>query len=171
MLALFYCCITCPFVFVLAGATLTCWRRIINSFLSWSTWTGCKPRGMCLKMPKKKPGLSCPGMTGSLMIASVSLEGLPPFTLWSHQLTLHLPSPPYHTHSHTHSHTLTHTRSRQTYKVAVLYVSHGQEDKLSILSNTRGSRQFEEFVAGLGWEVVPSMRVMSLSWLSKGVHD
>jgi hypothetical protein len=43
--------------------------------------------------------------------------------------------------------------SRQTYKVAVLYVACGQEDKLSILSNTQASRAFEEFVAGLGWEV------------------
>ena len=159
MLALLYCCITCPFVLVPAGATLTCWRRIINSFLSWNTWTGCKPRGMCLKMPKKKPGLSCPGMTGSLMVASASLEGCVTGRLrhWK-AASLHVvissahpppPLPPL-------PHTLTHTRSRQTYKVAVLYVSHGQEDKLSILSNTRGSRQFEEFVAGLGWEVMPS---------------
>jgi len=44
-------------------------------------------------------------------------------------------------------------QSRQTYKVAVLYVSRGQEDKISILSNSRGSKKFEEFVAGLGWEV------------------
>merc|ERR1712025_2313 len=29
----------------------------------------------------------------------------------------------------------------------------GQEDKISILSNTSGSEAFEEFVAGLGWEV------------------
>ena len=43
--------------------------------------------------------------------------------------------------------------SRQTYKVAVLYVSCGQEDKQSILLNSQGSRPFEEFVSGLGWEV------------------
>ena len=43
--------------------------------------------------------------------------------------------------------------SRQTYKVAVLYVALGQEDKRSILRNTCGSREFEDFVAGLGWEV------------------
>ena len=40
-----------------------------------------------------------------------------------------------------------------TYKVAVLYVGPGQEDKHSILRNSSGSRDFEEFVAGLGWEV------------------
>ena len=40
-----------------------------------------------------------------------------------------------------------------TYKVAVLYVAAGQEDKHSILFNSRGSPAFEEFVAGLGWEV------------------
>lgn len=43
--------------------------------------------------------------------------------------------------------------SRQTYKVAVLYVAHGQEDRYSVLCNNKGSRGFEEFVAGLGWEV------------------
>ena len=52
---------------------------------------------------------------------------------------------------------LTHTpsplTSRLTYKVAVLYIAVGQEDKTSILSNTSGSRKYEEFVAGLGWEV------------------
>ncbi len=43
--------------------------------------------------------------------------------------------------------------SRATYKVAVLYVGPGQEDKAAILSNKGGSRYYEEFVAGLGWEV------------------
>jgi hypothetical protein len=43
-------------------------------------------------------------------------------------------------------------QSRMTYKVAVLYVGPGQEDKQSVLRNTSGSRDFEEFVAGLGWE-------------------
>lgn len=45
------------------------------------------------------------------------------------------------------------TQSRLTYKVAVLYIAVGQEDKTSILSNTSGSGKYEEFVAGLGWEV------------------
>ena len=69
-------------------------------------------------------------------------------------------------HTRVHSHpspliltslTLTHTHhsSRQTYKVAVLYVAPGQEDKSSIFSNSRGSRKYEEFLAGLGWEVGP----------------
>lgn len=43
--------------------------------------------------------------------------------------------------------------SRQTYKVAVLYVSCGQEDRHSILCNSQASSAFEEFVSGLGWEV------------------
>ena len=43
--------------------------------------------------------------------------------------------------------------SRQTYKVAVLYISCGQEDRQSILRNSKASRPFEEFVSGLGWEV------------------
>ena len=43
--------------------------------------------------------------------------------------------------------------SRQTYKVAVLYVAPGQEDKMSILSNSYGSHQYEDFIAGIGWEV------------------
>lgn len=43
--------------------------------------------------------------------------------------------------------------NRETHKIAVIYVANGQEDKQSILSNTTGSRAFEEFVCGLGWEV------------------
>lgn len=35
----------------------------------------------------------------------------------------------------------------------MIYIAPGQEDKLSILSNTAGSRDFESFVSGLGWEV------------------
>ncbi|XP_065332020.1 ral GTPase-activating protein subunit alpha-1 isoform X2 [Cloeon dipterum] len=42
---------------------------------------------------------------------------------------------------------------RETHKIAVFYVSDGQEDKNSILSNTSGSAAYEEFVAGLAWEV------------------
>lgn len=43
--------------------------------------------------------------------------------------------------------------SRETHKIAVIYVANGQEDKNSILSNSHGSRSFEDFVSGLGWEV------------------
>ncbi|KAI1895342.1 hypothetical protein AGOR_G00105310 [Albula goreensis] len=42
---------------------------------------------------------------------------------------------------------------RETHKIAVFYVAEGQEDKHSILSNTRGSQAYEDFVSGLGWEV------------------
>ena len=44
-------------------------------------------------------------------------------------------------------------RSRETHKVAVIYVAEGQEDKQSILCNTQASECFECFVAGIGWEV------------------
>ncbi|TPP56501.1 RGPA2 [Fasciola gigantica] len=43
--------------------------------------------------------------------------------------------------------------ARETHKIAVFYVSAGQEDKQSILSNQTASLEFENFVAGLGWEV------------------
>ncbi|MPC07518.1 Ral GTPase-activating protein subunit alpha-2 [Portunus trituberculatus] len=44
-------------------------------------------------------------------------------------------------------------KCRETHKMAVIYVAEGQEDKMSILSNSGGSAGFEEFVGGLGWEV------------------
>ncbi|XP_073994212.1 probable Rho GTPase-activating protein CG5521 isoform X1 [Rhodnius prolixus] len=44
-------------------------------------------------------------------------------------------------------------RCRQTHKIAVIYVAYGQEDKNSILSNSGGSQAYEEFIAGLAWEV------------------
>ncbi|RWS27967.1 ral GTPase-activating protein subunit alpha-1-like protein, partial [Leptotrombidium deliense] len=43
--------------------------------------------------------------------------------------------------------------NRETHKIAVIYVAEGQEDKNSILLNESGSQAYEEFVAGLGWEV------------------
>ncbi|XP_066281376.1 ral GTPase-activating protein subunit alpha-1-like isoform X3 [Branchiostoma lanceolatum] len=42
---------------------------------------------------------------------------------------------------------------RETHKIAVIYVAEGQEDKHSILSNPGGSQAYEDFVAGLAWEV------------------
>ncbi|KAJ8308029.1 hypothetical protein KUTeg_012903 [Tegillarca granosa] len=44
-------------------------------------------------------------------------------------------------------------KCRETHKFAVIYVAEGQEDKNTILSNTGGSKAFEDFVSGLGWEV------------------
>ncbi|CAL1547567.1 unnamed protein product [Lymnaea stagnalis] len=44
-------------------------------------------------------------------------------------------------------------KCRETHKIAVIYIAQGQEDKNSILSNNSASRAFEDFVAGLGWEV------------------
>lgn len=43
--------------------------------------------------------------------------------------------------------------SRETHKIAVIYVANEQEDKNSILSNASGSRAFEDFTLSLGWEV------------------
>ncbi|XP_062986246.1 ral GTPase-activating protein subunit alpha-2 isoform X2 [Elgaria multicarinata webbii] len=42
---------------------------------------------------------------------------------------------------------------RETHKIAVFYIAEGQEDKCSILTNPKGSQAYEDFVAGLGWEV------------------
>ncbi|XP_040599006.1 ral GTPase-activating protein subunit alpha-1 isoform X7 [Mesocricetus auratus] len=42
---------------------------------------------------------------------------------------------------------------RETHKIAVFYVAEGQEDKYSILTNIGGSQAYEDFVAGLGWEI------------------
>ncbi|XP_071509719.1 ral GTPase-activating protein subunit alpha-1-like [Diadema antillarum] len=42
---------------------------------------------------------------------------------------------------------------RETHKIAVLYVAEGQEDKQSVLSNCGGSQAYENFIAGLGWEI------------------
>lgn len=44
-------------------------------------------------------------------------------------------------------------RSRETHKIAVIYVGHGQEDKNSILGNINGSKEYESFVARLAWEI------------------
>ncbi|ELU01115.1 hypothetical protein CAPTEDRAFT_167900, partial [Capitella teleta] len=44
-------------------------------------------------------------------------------------------------------------KGRDTHKVAVIYVGPGQEDKVSVLNNVKGSTLYENFVAGLGWEV------------------
>ena len=35
----------------------------------------------------------------------------------------------------------------------MLYVAPGQEDEYSILKNSAGSCQYEEFIASLGWEI------------------
>lgn len=43
--------------------------------------------------------------------------------------------------------------SRETHKIAVIYVANGQEDKQTILSNSSGSKAFEQFTSGLGWDV------------------
>lgn len=37
--------------------------------------------------------------------------------------------------------------------MAIIYVGEGQEDKLSIISNTAGSQAYENFISELAWEV------------------
>ncbi len=55
--------------------------------------------------------------------------------------------------------------SRETHKIAVIYVAEGQEDKNSILNNMAGSKAYEDFVAGLGWEV--SIKVLDYTSVSQ----
>ncbi|VDN07034.1 unnamed protein product [Thelazia callipaeda] len=45
------------------------------------------------------------------------------------------------------------TCSREVHKVAVIYVAKGQEDKVSVLSNSCGSAAFNDFISRLGWRV------------------
>ncbi|CAF0804920.1 unnamed protein product [Didymodactylos carnosus] len=44
-------------------------------------------------------------------------------------------------------------RSRETHKIAVIYIGYGQEDKTAIFNNVSGSPNYEEFLSNLGWEV------------------
>nr|CDS16003.1 ral GTPase activating protein subunit [Echinococcus granulosus] len=44
-------------------------------------------------------------------------------------------------------------RSRQTHKIALVYIGPGQEEKQDILSNLRGSIEFQRFVSNLGWPI------------------
>ncbi|CAG8560446.1 13285_t:CDS:10 [Funneliformis mosseae] len=43
--------------------------------------------------------------------------------------------------------------AREVFKFALLYVGPGQEDEQSILRNTNGSEEYNEFVQSLGWEI------------------
>lgn len=42
----------------------------------------------------------------------------------------------------------------------MIYVAEGQEDKNSILNNTGGSKAYEDFISGLGWEVCRRSRFL-----------
>ncbi|CAO0796344.1 unnamed protein product [Mucor circinelloides] len=42
---------------------------------------------------------------------------------------------------------------RETMKIGLIYVAHGQEDEQSILQNSRGSTKYNAFVSSLGWEI------------------
>ncbi|XP_077996665.1 ral GTPase-activating protein subunit alpha-1-like isoform X2 [Glandiceps talaboti] len=56
---------------------------------------------------------------------------------------------------------------RETHKIAVLYVAEGQEDKNSVLSNSGGSEAYENFLAGLAWEVDLSTHTGFMGGLQK----
>lgn len=43
--------------------------------------------------------------------------------------------------------------SRDFQKIAVIYIARGQEDKMSIMTNSAGSAAYERFVNRLGWTV------------------
>ena len=43
--------------------------------------------------------------------------------------------------------------SRETHKIAIIYIGPGQQDKQTILSNEIGSNDYESFVNSLGWNV------------------
>ena len=58
-------------------------------------------------------------------------------------------------------------KSRETHKIAVFFVAPGQEDKTSIMSNTSGSKEYEDFVAGLAWEVELSTHTGFMGGLDK----
>ncbi|CAO3694673.1 unnamed protein product [Rhizopus microsporus] len=42
---------------------------------------------------------------------------------------------------------------RETMKIGLIYVAHGQEDEQSILQNSQGSERYNRFVESLGWEI------------------
>ena len=43
--------------------------------------------------------------------------------------------------------------SRETHKIALIYIAEGQDEKISILSNERGSQDYEDFLSMLAWSV------------------
>lgn len=42
---------------------------------------------------------------------------------------------------------------RETHKIAVIYIAEGQDERLQILSNERGSQDYEDFLNALAWPV------------------
>jgi hypothetical protein len=43
--------------------------------------------------------------------------------------------------------------SRETHKIAVIYIGDGQEDRLTILSNEHGSQDYEDFINQMTWPI------------------
>ena len=44
-------------------------------------------------------------------------------------------------------------KSRETHKIALIYIGEGQEERSTILSNECGSKDYEDFLAALAWPV------------------
>lgn len=42
---------------------------------------------------------------------------------------------------------------RETHKIALIYIAKGQEDKQSILSNEKGSKDYHDFLSALAWPI------------------
>ena len=44
--------------------------------------------------------------------------------------------------------------SRETHKIAIIYIGPGQQDKNAILSNEIGSEDYEAFLNSIAWTVI-----------------
>ena len=53
--------------------------------------------------------------------------------------------------------------SRETHKIAIIYIGPGQQDKNTILSNEIGSEDYEEFLNSIAWTVIISL-VFLIRW-------
>lgn len=49
----------------------------------------------------------------------------------------------------------TFAQGRQVFKAGIVYVQEGQEDQKVILKNDAGTKEYKEFVEGLGWSIDP----------------
>ncbi|GAA5798646.1 hypothetical protein HPULCUR_004051 [Helicostylum pulchrum] len=60
---------------------------------------------------------------------------------------------------------------RETMKIGLIYVAHGQEDEQSILQNYRGSERYNAFVNSLGWEIDIATHAGYLGGLEKNLTN
>lgn len=61
--------------------------------------------------------------------------------------------------------------SRETMKIGLIYVAHGQEDESSILRNSQGSNRYNAFVNSLGWEIDIATHTGYLGGLEKNLTN